>query len=55
MNILITGGCGYKGSVLTPILLDEGHCVTVVDTQWFGNYLIEHPKLKILKHLAKKE
>ena len=49
MNILITGGCGYKGSVLTPILLNEGHCICVVDTQWFGNNLKPHPNLIILK------
>ena len=39
MNILITGGCGYKGSVLIPLLLADGHNVTSVDTQWFGNAL----------------
>ena len=49
MNILITGGCGYKGSILTPKLLEDGHTVTVVDTQWFGNYLQPHPNLTILK------
>jgi nucleoside-diphosphate-sugar epimerase len=49
IKILITGGCGYKGSILTPKLLDEGHTVTVVDTQWFGNYLQPHPNLTILK------
>ena len=39
MKILITGGCGYKGSVLVPYLLEKGHDIIVIDTQWFGNYL----------------
>lgn len=49
MNILITGGCGYKGSVLIPKLLNCSHQLIVVDTQWFGNYLSPHQRLKILK------
>ena len=48
MNLLVTGGCGYKGSVLVPQLLADGHSVTSVDTQWFGNALPEHPRLKNL-------
>lgn len=49
MNILLTGGCGYVGTLLTQSLLDAGHTVTVVDIQWFGNFLKPHPKLTVLK------
>ncbi|MCE5207310.1 MAG: SDR family oxidoreductase [Chloroflexi bacterium] len=49
MNILVTGGCGYIGSILTPKLLNLGHKVTVYDIQWFGNYLSDHKNLKIVR------
>ena len=49
MKILVTGGCGYKGTVLVPKLLNKGCEVIVVDTQWFGNYLEPHKNLTILK------
>lgn len=49
MNILITGGCGFVGTVLTAQLLQDGHQITVVDTQWFGNHLKPHPRLTVLK------
>lgn len=49
MNILLTGGCGYVGTPLTQSLLDCGHRVTVVDLQWFGNFLTPHPNLTVVR------
>jgi nucleoside-diphosphate-sugar epimerase len=49
MNILVTGGCGYVGSSLVPELLKQGHLVSVIDTQWFGNSLVESQNLQIIK------
>ncbi|MFA5160394.1 MAG: SDR family oxidoreductase, partial [Candidatus Omnitrophota bacterium] len=49
MHILVTGSCGYVGTVLTQKLLDLGHKVTGVDIMWFGNYLKPHPNLTIIK------
>lgn len=49
MKVLVTGGCGYKGSVLVPKLLDRNLDVEVIDTLWFGNHLPEHPNLKVIK------
>ncbi len=49
MKILVTGGSGYKGSVLIPALLNDGHEIVNVDNQWFGHYLPEDPKLANLK------
>jgi len=49
MKILVTGGCGFVGTVLTKQLLLDGHQLTVVDAQWFGNFLKPHPQLTVLK------
>lgn len=49
MKIIITGGCGYKGHIIVPKLLEKNHKVKVIDLCWFGNYLEKHPNLEILK------
>lgn len=49
MRILVTGGCGYVGSSLVPALLDDGHEIVVIDTEWFGNSLPNSPLLKAIK------
>ena len=49
MHILVTGGCGYKGTTLVSKLLAKGYRVTVVDTMWFGNFLAPHDNLNVLK------
>ena len=38
MQILVTGGCGYLGSVLTPLLLRANHQVRVLDNLMYGTH-----------------
>ena len=49
MNILVTGGCGYKGSILIPKLLNRGYHVTAIDIMWFGNHIDPTPNLKMIE------
>ena len=49
MRILVTGACGYKGTVLVPKLLAAGHEVVALDIMWFGNFLQPHPRLTVVK------
>jgi len=49
MKVLVTGACGYKGSVLVPKLLEAGHEVRAFDIQWFGNHLRPHPALEVVQ------
>ena len=36
MKVLLAGGAGYIGSVLVPLLLSKGCCVTVLDNFMFN-------------------
>ena len=50
-KILITGGAGYVGHVLTPRLLSHGYDVTVYDILYFGseNLPTDHPNLSVVE------
>lgn len=41
-HVLITGGAGYIGSVLTPLLLNKGYRVTVIDNLSFKQVSLLH-------------
>jgi nucleoside-diphosphate-sugar epimerase len=45
MKILVAGGSGFIGSVLTPLLLEHGYDVDVADLCWFGDHVPMGAKL----------
>ena len=50
MKIFITGGAGYVGSKLVPILIENQHEVTVLDLMMYGeNVLDKDSKLSVFK------
>lgn len=55
MNILITGGAGYKGTVLSAQLLEIGHEVTVLDNFLYGFDSVLHLITNRRFHVSNKD
>jgi len=53
MQALVTGGAGYIGSVMIPMLLERGYKVKCLDRFFFGketlNDVISNPNLELIK------
>lgn len=43
-KVLVTGGFGYVGSRLTPLLLEQGYHVRVIDLNLYGDYGLDFVK-----------
>ncbi|MBK24092.1 MAG: UDP-glucose 4-epimerase [Halobacteriovorax sp.] len=48
-QVLITGGAGYVGSELVPLLLENNYSVVVLDLFLYGETLSPHKNLKLIK------
>lgn len=58
-KILITGGAGYIGSILTPLLLERGYRVTVLDNFVYKQnslaHVCYHPNLEVIRADVRRE
>ena len=52
-DVLLVGGAGYIGSILTRQLLDAGYRVRILDLQMFGidslDGILNHPRLEVMR------
>ena len=55
MKVIVTGSCGYKGSVIVPTLRAAGHDVIGIDTGWFGGMPEIKADFRTLKWLPQAE
>lgn len=54
-RILVTGGCGFLGSHLSEILVNQGHEVLCADNCFTGTkrhifHLLDHPNFEFIRH-----
>ncbi len=58
-KILITGGAGFLGSVMTPMFLHSGHSVTVLDNFMYSQTSLagvcHHPRFDVIEGDARNE
>jgi UDP-glucose 4-epimerase len=49
VNILVTGGAGYIGSIVTEELAKQGDSVVVFDNLYYGHQAAVHPNAVFVK------